>query len=58
MSELKGQILGIVLVVILFGLLALAMSGQFSDLIGTFEDRMTEVIGTLDGLVRLAKLKM
>lgn len=45
MSELKGQLLGLIIVLILFGTVSLAASGVFDSLVGKINDQTTEVVG-------------
>lgn len=42
MSELKGQILGIILVIVLFGIISVAMKNAF----GTYSNAITETVET------------
>lgn len=44
MAELKGQLLGVLLVVIIFGVLAASFQKMMSDTTGIVESRISEVI--------------
>lgn len=44
MSELKGQILGIILVVIIFGAIATQLSGIFDQSISTISGQISETL--------------
>ena len=44
MSELKGTLLGIILVLILFGTMSVALTNTFNKMSTTVEDKVAEVI--------------
>ena len=50
MSEIKGQLLGIILVVTIFGIVGGALAAIFSTLTNTVEDKVSEEIATFDSL--------
>lgn len=45
MSELKGQLLGLIIVLVLFGTVSLAATGVFDRLVGKINEQTTEVVG-------------
>ena len=46
MSEMKGQVLGIILVITLFGTIAAVMKGAFAVYKSKIEDNVEEATGT------------
>lgn len=48
MSELKGQILGVILVIILFGIISVAMTNAFNTYSKEIDDQVTEVVSQVD----------
>ena len=50
MSEIKGQLLGIILVITVFGIVGGALAGIFSSLTKTVEDKVSEEIEDFDEL--------
>lgn len=49
MSEIKGQILGVVLVIVLFGIISVAMKSAFDVYKGKINDAVTETVGPQAG---------
>ena len=45
MGELKGQILGLLLVILTFGLLVAAFSGIFNEALGDIAFKANEILG-------------
>lgn len=45
MSELKGQLLGIVLVLLIFGAISVSMTTVFSSLTHKVETEVSEIVG-------------
>ena len=46
MSEIKGQLLGIILVLAIFGIVAAALSGVFTSLSGSVSSQVTKAISS------------
>ena len=50
MSEIKGQLLGIILVITVFGIVGGALAGIFASLTKTVEDKVSKEIEDFDEL--------
>ena len=50
MSEIKGQLLGIILVVTIFGIVGGALAAIFSNLTDTVEEKVSQEIADFDNL--------
>lgn len=50
MSEIKGQLLGIILVVTIFGIVGGALAAIFSNLTDTVEEKVSQEIEDFDNL--------
>ena len=48
MSEIKGQLLGVILVLSLFGILSVALTKVFTDATNSMTNTVNEVIGAED----------
>lgn len=49
MSELKGQILGVILAIALFGIISVAMKGAFTSYSEKISTTVTETLGAGSG---------
>ena len=47
MSEIKGQLLGIILVLMVFGIMAATLTTVFTNLTGSVSDEVSATISTL-----------
>lgn len=50
MSEIKGQLLGIILVVTIFGIVGGALAAIFANLTDTVEEKVSQEIADFDNL--------